>query len=433
MSLFFLASIWFRGGLNSVFVDTDFGRDLSELSKLWIGQKVIWLGPTLSPGFHASPLYYYLFFPALLLGKGSAYSLLIANAVLALIILGVLGNKRGTLLALIFIGLSPFYRSLVLHPGNGFTYALWLILALISLWFEFPLFISSVCLGISLSFHPAAIFVLPILLYEWIRRRHELKQMGGIVLGLMAPWAPIILFEIITKGFLFRQWMAHPNVGMKMAPSLVNIQSLLTSNTVLLILFFIFYFFLIFIGKGRERWWLVISSLGFFFFAFVSRVPSHYLLGFTGLLYFIVSMILVQRNWGRILLGIMSIIFLIGICIAPLPSSSPRSIATLQSIVEVVTRDKAIQKTDKIAVVAALDLENKVPQADDYRFLLRVKGYTVLDVVNYAQANKMIMFVENPKFDWKQWSTWETEQIGSKRIIQELDIQSVRVIIFEKN
>jgi hypothetical protein len=144
-------------------------------------------------------------------------------------------------------------------------------------------------------------------------------------------------------------------------------------------------------------------------------------------------MVLVQRMWGRILLGVISIIFLVGIYAAPLPNSSTRSIAKLQSIVEVVTRDKAIKRTDKIAVVAALDLENKVPQADDYRFLLRVKGYTVLDVVNYAQANKMIMFVENPKFDWKQWSTWETEQMGSKRIIQELDMQSVRVIIFEKN
>jgi len=41
--LFLLIFIWIRGGLDVVYLDTDLGRDLSEMSKLWIGTKVIWL------------------------------------------------------------------------------------------------------------------------------------------------------------------------------------------------------------------------------------------------------------------------------------------------------------------------------------------------------------------------------------------------------
>ncbi|MCX6731175.1 MAG: hypothetical protein NTZ55_04985 [Candidatus Roizmanbacteria bacterium] len=392
-TLLFIIYLWTRGGLNTFYVDTDFGRDLSQLSKLWIGQKVIWLGPTLSPGFHASPLFYYLSFPALLIGKGSAYSLLIANIFLAIIVLAVLGVKRGTLLALTVIGFSPWFGTLVMHPGNGFTYVLWLLLSLICLWFEFPLIFSALFLGI---------------------------------------WTPIILFEIITKGFLFRQWITHPSVGMKIAPSLINVQTLIDTSGVSLFGFVVVFIVLLFSGKVRERWWLLLSTLGILFFGVVSRVPPHYLLGLTCILYFTVSIIMVKRVWGRTLLGIITLIFLGGAFISPTPKESLRSIGKIQSVVNQVAQNKTINKKEKIAVVAALDMENKVPQADDYRFFLRIKGFKIPEVTEYFTAQKLILFVENPRFDWKSWSTWETDEIGPKRIIQEQEINGIKVITFEK-
>jgi hypothetical protein len=430
--LLFLIYIWTRGGLNTFYVDTDFGRDLSQISRLWIGQKVIWLGPVLSPGFHASPLYYYLLFPALLVSKGSAYSLLVANIVFASIVLAVLGYKRGTLLTLTVIGLSPWFQSLTLHPGNGFTYVLWLLLSLICLWFEFPLVLPSLFLGISLSFHPAAIFALPLLFYEWIRRRHEIKSAIICTIALIIPWSPIILFEIITKGFLFRQWIAHPSVGMKIVPSFVNIQSLINTIGFPVLLFIFIFIYHLFMGKVREKLWLAISIPGIIFFGVVSKVPPHYLLGLTCIIYFTVTIIMVRRLWGRLLLGFLTLVYLGNIFIVSPPKTSARSIGKIQSVVDQVAQNKTISKQEKIAVVAALDMENKVPQADDYRFFFRIKGFKVPEVIEYFTAQKLILFVENPQFDWKSWSTWETNEIGPKRIIQEQEIEGIKVITFEK-
>lgn len=430
--LLFLIYSWTRGGLNTFYLDTDFGRDLSQISKLWIGQKVLWLGPTLSPGFHASPLYYYSLFPALFFGKGSAYSLLVANVIFAAVVLGALGYKRGTMLALTAIGFSPWFSSIAFHPGNGFTYVLWLLLSLICLWFEFPLTLSSLFLGISLSFHPAAIFAAPLLLYEWWRRKHEVKQAIASIIALIIPWSPIIVFEIITKGFLFRQWITHPSVGMQLAPSFTNIQALISTVGFPVVGLILIFIYLLFTGKERERVWLAASVLGVIFFGIVSKVPPHYLIGLTCLLYFTVTIIMVRRLWGRLLLGVLTLVYMGTLFIVPPPKTSPRSIGKIQSVVEQVAKNKTINKNEKIAVVAALDLENKVPQADDYRFFFRIKGFKVPEVTEYFTAQKLILFVENPGFDWKSWSTWETNEIGPKRIIQEQVINGIKVITFEK-
>lgn len=254
-----------------------------------------------------------------------------------------------------------------------------------------------------------------------------------IIGGLTLPWSPIILFEIITKGFLFRQWITHPDVGMKIAPSLINVQSLVNTVGIPLFCSVIIYIVLLWFGKARERLWLLISGCGLLFFIIVSKVPSHYLLGLTCLIFFTVVVMLSKRSWGRILLGSIILLFLINIFTTASPRPSIRSIGKIQTVVEKVIQSHAIDKTDKIAVIAALDLENKVPQADDYRFFLRIRGFTALEVTSYASANKMIMFVENPRFDWKSWSTWETEQMGSKRIISEQEVQGIKVITFKKN
>src|SRR5689334_12175050 len=82
-----LAHFWFRGGFASIYIDTDFGRDLSELSNIWL-HHIVWLGPQLSAGFPASPFYYYLFFPVLLLSGGDPRALIIANIFLAAFCLG---------------------------------------------------------------------------------------------------------------------------------------------------------------------------------------------------------------------------------------------------------------------------------------------------------------------------------------------------------
>lgn len=53
-------------------------------------------------------------------------------------------------------GLTKWVTDDILHPGNGFTYALFSLLAVGSLWFKLPLYLSSFAVGMATAFHPGA-------------------------------------------------------------------------------------------------------------------------------------------------------------------------------------------------------------------------------------------------------------------------------------
>lgn len=69
-------------GITHFSLNADLSRDLSELSNLWVG-KIVWLGPLLRIGFPASPLYFYLLFPGVLISGGSGYSLVITQVIMS--------------------------------------------------------------------------------------------------------------------------------------------------------------------------------------------------------------------------------------------------------------------------------------------------------------------------------------------------------------
>lgn len=72
------------------------------------------------------------------------------------------------------------------------------------------------------------------------------------------------------------------------------------------------------------------------------------------------------------------------------------------------------------------------PQSNDYRFFLRTKGFQALDVFDYSQANVLIMFIEDPEYDWQEWRSWEIDQFGEKRMRFQTTIGQTRVILFDK-
>ena len=426
--ILFLCFFWFRGGFASINLDTDLGRDLFELSNILL-HKVVWLGPRLSAGIHASPIYYYILFPALLLSgnnPGSIIFLTLFFAAVALLIFGLLGIKKWgifSILSVIIIGLQSWWQTGATHPGNGYTYVIWVFLSLTFMWFEFPLFISALFLGLAISYHPAAVFILPILLYEWWRKKHKIFSFFLILLGLIIPWFPIILFEIITKGYLIRQWSSHPGFGL-LQPKF-NLLNLLFISIIWLVVGLI--------AKNRIKMWYWLSFPGLFFLIIMTSAPAHYLLGIICLIWFIAMIALLNRKHGQIVLIIIAIFFFINNVVFAKPiKPAVRSIPKIEAVTKQLVNSGKINKNNKIAVVAMLSADNKVPQADDYRFFLRAQGYQAIDINEYSQADRLVMFIEVPNFDWQHWSTWEIEQFGNKKFISQLSKDKTKIIIFER-
>jgi hypothetical protein len=435
----FLIFVWTRGGLDKIFFDIDLGRDLSEMSKLWTGTKVIWLGPRLDPGFHASPLYYYLYYPALYIARGDAHAIIVFSVLLAasaLAVFGYLGVKKwgiAGILPVIIIGLMPWWQSIALHPGNGYTYAIFFLVFLVSLWFELPLFISSLFLGLSLSFHPAAVFGLLLLFYEWWKKNHSIKSFIAIIPGLVIPSFPIILFEIITKGYLIRQWLTHPKSAFQLQPQFQNLFDLTQSSHINFFIAAGIFLLAFFIAKKRVKTWLLFSLVGVLFFALAATTRGHYLFGFLLMVWFSMIVSLMQNTLGKVVLVFLAMIIVVtNVVFAKTPPPSKRSISKIDGVVNQFVKNGKINKNQKIAVLAILDKANKVPMADDYRFFLRVKGYHVLNVQQYSQADMLVLFVEEPDFPWASWSSWETDQFGSKKIIDQREIGEIKIATYVK-
>ena len=78
---------------------------------------------------------------------------------------------------LMVIGISYWWDRISFHPGNGFTFASFAFAGLVSLYFNYPLAISALLMGIGLAFHPTTVFVVPLLIYQWWQHKHRIKNL----------------------------------------------------------------------------------------------------------------------------------------------------------------------------------------------------------------------------------------------------------------
>lgn len=422
--------------LNNLQIDTDYGRDLYEMSNIFL-HKVVWLGPHLSPGLSASPIYYYLYYPSLWLTGGDIrgpiyFNIMIAIIALALFLYVLYKQHRQILLTImtsLLLLTSPIWYSLAYHPGNGFTYALVLILGLTTTILSKKLWISSFFFGIATAMHPASVLSLPLLLAAYINEKANWRQIAVGLLAYVSPWTPIIVFEIITKGFLLRQWLSHPGLGIGM--TILNIDNLqimasqlgLYSAWLLLVPTILIAF-----DKKTNLWEKLTLAIGFIFFSNLATVPEHYLFGFTVTYLFIVFRWLVNRKYLAMLVITMWLIANIFIPREIIVPTRPLWVIeqTVQTIVTSDVGDK------KIATLAVLPSGTSVPQADDYRGLLRMKGLNVVELADHGQADVLIYVVEQPGFNYEHWSTWETEQFGPKKILKVVRSGEVEIVFFTK-
>lgn len=437
--------MWLSGGFLAQYLDSDMARDLSALSSIWLG-RLVWVGPKLSAGFHATSLFYYSYFPALLLGKGDPRSLIVFSLFLTALAVTVCGyycvRKFGVigLIAPVLMSFLPWVITTAPHFGNGYSYALWLLLGLALLFFTNWIFISALCIGIAFAFHPAALFALVLLGIYWVQSPKKIQTAFAIVLGLTLPWTPTIGYEVITKGFLTRQLLQHHSTsgitfGLN-TTSLSQFASMLGLTLRGMSALWLSAILIAQKGSLKTKWWLLINTLSVLTLFGVSSLHSHYLLGLLALTSFTLVIVLLQKKWGVILLCLWCMVLVTRTVQAPPLPPANRSIVKIDSIVDtyltVVAPNIGITSKTNLAVVAATSPNTEVPQADDYRFFFRTKGYTVLEVAEYSQAEVLIQFIEVPNFNWQGWSTWETEQFGNKTIVDQRTIQGFQVITFTK-
>jgi hypothetical protein len=430
-----LFSLWTYKGIFETGIHVDLARDLHELSNLWI-HRIVWLGPMTSANFPTSPVYYYLLFPGLLLSNGNALSLIFSQALFALTALGVFTYfqlKRSftsALLIILIIGLSPWWINAAGHPWNGYMYVSWVFLALTSLWFKGPGFITALLFGISIAIEPAAILALPILFYGWLTNANRKKNLFHIFLGLLLPWTPIFIFEIITQGFLTRHWLAYPSAaGISFSPKITNIYPVLNiigvspvQATVILITSFL-------LATKKARYWLVFACLPLIFLIAVTPLRQYYLLGLICLLVFTVAVILSSKTIGKIILLIF-IVFYIQTIKLPPASFTGRSIPTLSNTVDAFIQKSNLDRTKKYAVVSIRDQQNSTQQADDYRFFLRTKGIEALNIDQYPEADILLLFIEVPSFKWQNFEEWHMQRFGNRKFLSNYKINNTEIVIY---
>ena len=432
-----LFSLWTYKGIAQTGIHVDLARDLNYLSDIWV-HKIVWLGPMTSVNFPASPIYYYLLFPGLALSGGNGLSLIFSQAFFAFLALGLFAYFQikksliSTLLVILTIGLSPWWITSSSLPWNGHMYVSWVFLAMISLWFKNPIFISALLFGISIAIDPAAILALPILFYEWWTQEKRIKNLSLIFSGLLLPWTPILIFEIITKGFLTRHWLQYPSAaGIIFSPKLTNILPLLNTigisqaqAIVILVISFL-------IAPKRGRYWMIFVCLPLIFLALVSPLRDYYLLGLVSALAFTIVTILSSKTIGRIILIILILGYAQTISIPPI-SYGGRSIQRLDNVAQTFILKSKLDKTKKYAVVSVIDSQNSTPQADDYRFFLRMKGVNALSIDEYPKADILLLFIEVPNFKWQDFEDWHMQRFGSRKFLSNQNIDNIEVITYER-
>jgi len=324
---------------------------------------------------------------------------------------------------------SPIWYSLAYHPGNGFTYALVLLLGLTTTILSKKLWISSLLFGIATAMHPASVLSLPLLLAAYINEKANWRQIAVGLLAYVSPWAPIIAFEIITKGFLLRQWLSHPGLGIGMKIlNIDNLQIMATRLGLYSVWLLLVPPILIAFDKKTNLWEKLSLAIGFIFFSNLATVPEHYLFGFTVTYLFIVFRWLVNRKY----LAMLAItVWLIANIFIPREIIVPtRPLWSIEQTVQTIVTSDVGDK--KIATLAVLPSGTSVPQADDYRGLLRMKGFDVVELADHGQAEVLIYVVERPGFDYEHWSTWETEQFGPKKLLKVVRSGEVEIVFFTK-
>lgn len=431
------AFYWLYLGVFFSTLHLDYARDLTALSELWL-HRIVWLGPQLRSGFPTSPFYFYVQLPILWATHGSAYALILTQVLTATAALGLYAylNKQTlswrTLLFLASVACTPWWVVSASSAWNGYIYVPVVFATLTVLWMEKNLGIAALLLSSAVALHPAAAVIAPLWIYEYIRRKGSLLTIGAAALLATLPWLPLLAFEIITRGYLFRQWQslthtdglqAHLNPW-ALADAVQNSGIPVVALVILVVLTFIQ-------GTGRMRWWMGLALLPLLFFSATTQIQDYYYYGMFVACSFVWGVTLVRTWLGTLLLGAFVCMTTVGLLTYP-PGAPVRPIERIQNTANALIDMHPFTPTDTIALISVIDYKNSGPQADDYRFFLRTAGYSAVSIPEYPTANYLALIVEDPNFAWKDWRDWHTDYFGARKLLKVQKVGDTTIILYTR-
>src|SRR5690606_6722122 len=154
-------------------------------------------------------------------------------------------------------------------------YISFILLFSVFAWYKKHVAFSSLSLGIAIALHPASAVLLPILIYEWWQHKKYIKNALIIIAGLLISWLPIILFEIMTKGFLIRQFLILRTDTVELAFSLQPLLLFQTLSDLPIFLFLILSGLTYHYSESRAKVWLLLTIGGIAITCFFSGLHEY--------------------------------------------------------------------------------------------------------------------------------------------------------------
>lgn len=461
---------------NSYPYDSDFARDLSDISSIAVGDLRL-LGPKLSfGGIHAGPYYYYLFVPFAKLPWPAPESILVANALLFAI--GVTGSASllfiprsksfwTSLLFISWIATSYFFIYSARGPGNAFSYVPLLLFLLLAFewmfkrnswrwWLAYGL-----GWGIVINFHLIVGLVAASLFIAWylftmrhLPGRQQLLLGGVFWVGVSLAFAPFVLFEVthnyvqLRNTFIDKSYMAfttNQNLTNPLRTSenplenswllLQHIQPWLGLNVLGLLLI---------IGWSVSRPFskeetaaarivglAALISFGLLVTLARSQLVFHYFFPFILITQVALFWLLEKARWASIIFGGLVIVNLLRFPMS-LYLPAARQITEFRGFTNQLATSKLIKpiQTQPFSVYVTRET-SLAPLGWEYRYLLSTYGIQAVDPSAYAQAQKLLWIAELP-VDPERVDSWELREFGPRQLVESTQIGSRTIYLFAK-
>ncbi len=291
---------------------------------------------------------------------------------------------------------------------------------------------AALLLSCAVALHPAAAVIAPLWIYEYVRRKASRLTLASSATVSFVPWLPLLAFEVITRGYLFRQWHSSTHTdGLQIHLNIHALADAVQHSSLpgaLLLMLVVLTFIQ---GTRRMRWWMVLALLPLLFFSATTHIQDYYYYGMLTACSFVWGVTLVRTRSGTFFLGALTCTAILWMLRHPLPSPT-RPIDQIQHTATTLIQMHSFTPDDTIALVSVLDYKNSGPQADDYRFFLRTAGFSAVSIPEYPIASYLAVIVEDPTFAWKDWSDWHTEYFGARELLKVQKVADTTIILYSR-
>lgn len=450
--LFFILSAIYTYKLNTSFsVNVDFGRDIFEMQKIINGNLTL-IGPMLSIGIFASPLYFYFFAPILVLFHQSPIFIVYANAILysfALAVLFYLLSKKQSLInsALFVLATALLSQTIYMarYPGNVLSFTPFLLFIVCFPFFGLKtsrknMLILGVLSFISLSFHPISIIgIVPLAVWLIFCNR---KNISGLIFYFVSTALfifPLLLFELRHNFQLSKNFTLHRSLdNLLPTDNILFLKEIITNNfspyiliaVLISLAIFVRYFKKYSIYEKITLSWSIVS-----FFLLVLIIPKYegsYLIPFNVIL---LTMLYISFSKTKISSLLISITLLLIITKFPIAlyQKSTRPISNYENVAKYISDNFQHLKNSNFNIIQASDPGLQTPVGHEYRFFLRKYGLISLPDTNYKEASTLIIFSGIGELDISKIDNWEMNQFGKNFIsTQKIKMNNIDIYILNK-